>query len=186
VARGAAPAYAPGVTALLLAPLLASLCAAAPATPAPAAGDPVEARRAAIAAELVKLGQVLRREIEAGDVDALLARVPADGLACGARVVPRAKVARDLRSPRSWLRGVFFGGPGFVPPKGVAPSLRALFHGSREVAVLVGFAADDAAGPEGRPCIDFRAKGLGTPGAPLCFEARQGRWLFTQSLYPCR
>jgi hypothetical protein len=163
---------------------LAATLAAGPA-PGP---DPLEARRAEIAAELVRLGGALRREIEAGDVDALLARVPAEGLRCGDRVVPRSRVARDLRSPRSWLRGVFFGGPGFVPPEGVAPSLRALFQGSSEVAVLVAFAsgAGAGAGQVGRPCIDFRAKGVGTPGAPLCFEARGGRWLFTQSLYPCR
>lgn len=161
------------------------LAAVLVADPAPAAGS-FEARRAEIAADLIRLGTVLRREIETGDVDALLARVPVDGLRCGERVVPRSKVGRDLRSPSSWLRGVFFGGPGYVPPKGVAPSLRALFEGSTEVAVLVAFAADERAGPLGRPCIDFRAKRVGTPGAPFCFEERAGRWLLTQSLYPCR
>lgn len=159
---------------------------AAPAGPVGRADDAVEARRAAIATEMIRLGGDLRRDIERGDVDALLARVPEGGLRCGTRIVPRARVARDLRSPRSWLRGVLLGGPGHVPPKGVAPSLRALFDEAPEVAVLVAFAEDERSGPVGRPCIDFRAREVGTPGAPLCFESRGGRWLFTQSLYPCR
>ncbi|MFO0582797.1 MAG: hypothetical protein U0229_11010 [Anaeromyxobacter sp.] len=149
-------------------------------------GDPVEARRAAIAAELVKVGAALRREIEREDVAALLARVPAEGLRCGERVVPKAKVAQDLSAPRSWLRGVLFGGPGFSAPAGTAPSLRALFRDHAQVAVLVAFARDEEAGPVGRPCLDFRARAAGTPGAPFCFEARGRAWLFTQSLYPCR
>jgi hypothetical protein len=169
-----------------------ALPAAPAAVPAPAqepaghADDPVEARRAAIASDMVRLGGDLRRALEKSDLDALLARVPEDGLRCGTRLVPRAKVARDLRSPRSWLRGVLLGGPGYAPPKGVAPSLRALFESSPEVAVLVAFAQDERVGPVGRPCIDFRARALGTPGAPMCFESRGGRWLFTQSLYPCQ
>jgi len=156
------------------------------AEPAGRAADPVEARRAAIAGELIRLGGTLRHELETEDVEALLARVPADGLRCGTRIVPRAKIARDLRTPRSWLRGVLFGGPGYTPPRGTAASLKALFAGHEQVAVLVAFAQDERSGPVGRPCIDFRARGIGTPGVPFCFEAKGAAWLFTQSLYPCR
>lgn len=148
--------------------------------------DDLEPRRAEIASEMVRLGGELRREIEAGKVDAILARVPAGGLRCGTRVVPRAKVERDLRSRRSWLHGVLFGGPGFTPPAGQAASLKALFESAPEAAVLVSFARDDSAGPLGRPCLDFRARSAGTPGVPFCFERQSGRWAFTQSLYPCR
>ena len=181
----------------MIAPLLAlaAVLGQAPATPGAAPGsagepagraaDPVEARRAAIASEMIRLGGDLRRDLVRADLDAVLARVPKEGLRCGTRLVPRSKVARDLRSPRSWLRGVLVGGTGYVPPKGVAPSLRALFQSSPEVAVLVAFAQDERVGPVGRPCIDFRARDLGTPGAPMCFESRGGKWLFTQSLYPC-
>jgi hypothetical protein len=183
------------VIVLALAALLAAgpqAPAAPPAPGAPAAAptgraaDPVEARRAAVAGELIRLGGTLRHEVETEDLEALLARVPAEGLRCGTRLVPRAKIARDLRSPRSWLRGVLFGGPGFSPAKGTAPSLKALFQGTEQVAVLVAFAQDDRSGPVGRPCLDFRAKGAGTPGVPFCFEARGTAWLFTQCLYPCR
>jgi hypothetical protein len=171
---------------LLVLAALAGQAASPPAEPRGRAADPVEARRAAVASEMIRMAGDLRREIEKGDVDALLARVPPDGLRCGTRVVPRSKVARDLRAQGSWLRGVLLGGPGYVPPRGVAPSLRALFEATPEVAVLVAFAQDERVGPVGRPCIDFRARDLGTPGTPMCFEARGGAWLFTQSLYPCR
>jgi hypothetical protein len=101
-------------------------------------------------------------------------------------VVPKARVARDLRDPRSWLHGVFFGGPGFTPSPGMAPSLRALLRDAPEVQALVAFRRDARAGPLGRPCLDFRIRDLATPGAPLCFEARDGAWWLTESLYPCR
>jgi hypothetical protein len=168
---------------------LALALAAAPI--APAAASPagpeqaLEKRRAGIAEELIRLGAAIQREIERGDVEALVARVPPDGLRCGGRVVPRARVARDLRAPGSWLHGFFFGGPAAPDARGQPGSLRALFAAAPEIAVLVAFRRDARAGPVGRPCLDFRAKRLATPGAPLCFEARDGRWWFTESLYPC-
>ena len=169
------------LTALLLAAFAATAARAEGPTP-----SPVEARRDRIARELIGLGGELQRAIEAEDVAALVARVPAVGLRCGPRVVPRERVERELRSETSWLHGVLFGGPGHVPSPGVAPSLRALFREASEVAVLVAFRRDPAAGAVGLPCVDYRAPGLGTPGAPLCFERRDGRWWFTESLYPCR
>jgi hypothetical protein len=154
-----------------------------------AAGAPpadLEQRRGEIAKELVRLGAELQREVLREDVDALLARVPPDGLRCAGRVVPRAKVGRDLRGGETWLHAVFFGGPGAAaPPRGPA-SLAAFLRTAREIAVVVTFEPDPRAGPVGRPCLDFRAKDLPTPGAPLCFERRDGRWWFTESLYPCR
>jgi hypothetical protein len=162
--------------------------AAAPPSKAPArpGQDPaLERRRAAIAGEIIRLGAAIQREIERGDVEALVARVPPDGLRCGGRVVPRARVARDLRAKGSWLHGVVFGGPAAVAARGQPASLRALFAAAPEIAVQVAFRRDPRAGPVGRPCLDYRAKRLATPGAPLCFEARGGRWWFTESLYPC-
>jgi hypothetical protein len=149
------------------------------------ADDPLERRRAAVAREMVRLGAELKGAVEAGDVAALVARVPASGLRCGARLVPHAKVARDLRTRTSWLHRVFFGDAARPEPRGRPGSLRAFFREGRDVAVLVAFRADDAAGPLGMPCIDFRAAGLTTPGAPLCFERKGGRWWFAHSLYPC-
>jgi hypothetical protein len=148
-----------------------------------APSDPLEARRAAIADELIRLGATIRGEIERGDADAIVARVPVEGLRCGGQLVPRERVARDLRNPSSWLHGVVFAAP---RADGRAASLRALFRSANEIAVVVGFhGGDPRAGPEGRPCLSFRAKGRETPGAPLCFESRGGRWWLTESLYPC-
>ncbi len=179
--------------------LLALAMAAAPgarAADAPAAApgaapgaarrpaDPLERRRAAIADELVKLGARLQREIEAGDVEALLARVPAVGLRCADQVVPRARVVRDLRDPGSWLHATLLGAPG-APAAGPPRSLRAFFAAAPEVAVLVSFRRDARAGALGLPCLEYRARDLAPPRVPLCFEARAGRWWFTDSLYPC-
>lgn len=170
-----------------LVPVLVLALAGPPALPALAAQarDAIERRRDVIARELIRLGGQVRREIERGDAAALAARVPEDGLRCGGRIVPRERVARDLRSERSWLHGVLFGGPGYTPPPRTAASLAALFRAHREVAVVVSFEPDPRAGPTGRPCLDFRARESGTPGAPLCFERRGERWWFTESLYPC-
>lgn len=176
----------------MLRPILAALLAllaAAPARPraAGAAGarEAVERRREAVAREIAVLGNRIRREIERRDVAALLAHVPEDGLRCGDRVVPREHVAHDLRSEGSWVHGVLFGGPGYSPPPGTAPSLAALFRGAREVALAVSFQPDSRAGAEGRPCLEFRVKDMGTPGPPLCFERRGDAWKLTESLYPC-
>ncbi len=170
----------------------AALClaVAAPQTPPPlprtaTPNDPVERRREAVARELVRIGGQIQREVERGDAAALLARVPEDGLRCGGRVVPKAKVARDLRSAESWLHGVFFGRPDDAARPGAPASLAALFRSARDVAIVVSFEPDARAGALGRPCIDFRVKGSATPGAPLCFEERAARWWFTESLYPC-
>jgi hypothetical protein len=167
-----------------LAVLLALATAAEPAPPRETQAT-VEARRSAIAKELVDLGARLERSIVSHDVEALVARVPETGLRCGRRVVPREKVARDLRSEASWLHGAFFGGQGATAEAGRPASLAAFFRTAKEVAVLVSFQPDPRVGPVGRPCIDFRAKGIPTPGAPLCFESQGGRWWFAHSLYPC-
>jgi hypothetical protein len=177
--------------ALAVAALLAERpgAAAAPAKGAPAdaaRADPaVEKRRDAIARELVRVGAELRRAIERGDAAALLARVPEAGLRCGERTVPKARVASDLAAPDSWLHGVFFGGLGYAPPPGTARSVAALLLGPDEVVVVVSFVIDPRAGEVGRPCLDFRAEGVGTPGVPICFEERRGRWWIVESLYPC-
>ena len=176
------PAYRTSVHAALLAALLVT--ASGPGT-AGGAPEAVEQRRAAVAKEMVRLAAELQRQIIAQDADALLARVPPDGLRCAGRVVPRAKVARDLRSNGTWLHGVFFGAPGGSPRASAPASLAGLLRSGKEIAVVVSFQPDPRAGPTGRPCIDFRAKGVATPGAPLCFEQRDGRWWFTDSLYPC-
>jgi hypothetical protein len=166
---------------------LAAALSAAPAAPAaPAAKpDPLDAKREAVANEILRVGVELKRAIAAGDPAPLLARVPEGGLRCAGRVVPKARVAGDLANPRSWLHGVFFGGSGFAPPAGTATSLRALLRDAPELQGLVAFRRDERAGALGRPCLDFRARDLATPGAPLCFEARGGRWWLTESLYPC-
>lgn len=175
--------------ALLLAAGAAPPTAARPVLPAPARpapSDALERRRAAIADELVRLGAHLEREIQAGDVAAILARVPPDGLSCGGRIVPRARIERDLRDRSSWLHGVLLGGPAApAAAPGRPPSLRAFFAAAPEVAVVVAFRRDPRAGTVGRPCLDFRARDLATPGVPFCFEARGGRWWLTESLYPC-
>jgi hypothetical protein len=178
------------VRAAALALLVAFAWAAHPAcaraaAPREAPGDDLERRREAIARELLRVGAAIRGEIERGDVAALVARVPRDGLRCGGRVVPRARVARDLAAPGSWLHGVLFGGPGHVPGPRTLPSLASLFRSGREVAIVVSFQRDRRAGPAGLPCVEFRARDVGTPGTPLCFEERGGRWWLTESLYPC-
>jgi len=170
--------------ALLLA-LASPAPSAARAAAPPGGAEALERRREAIARELLRVGAALRREIERGDVAALVARVPQDGLRCGGRVVPRARVARDLSAPESWLHGVLFGGAGFAPGRGAAASLQALLRSGREIAIAVSFQRDARAGAVGLPCLEFRAKGVVTPGAPLCFEERGGRWWLTESLYPC-
>ncbi len=160
-------------------PLVLALTLAAPR---PEAG--LEQRRADIAKEILQLAGRLQREIEAGDVAALLARVPPGGLRCGGSIVPRTRVERDLRAEGSWLHGVFFGGPGATAPKGQPSSLKALFATAKEIAVLVAF-REDPRSEVGIPCFDYHARDTITPGAPLCFEKHAGRWWFTQSLYPC-
>lgn len=151
-----------------------------------AAAGPAERRRDEIAHEIVRLGTQLRREIVAGDARAVAARVPPDGLRCAGRVVPRARVARDLSTPGSWLHDTLFGPPRAHAAEGAPPSSVAeLLRTSAEVAIAVSFVNDPRATPVGRPCLEFRAKGVVTPGAPLCFEQRGGKWWFTESLYPC-
>lgn len=165
---------------------LALLLASAPAERAARGpSDALERQRAEIARRLVHLGREIEREILAGDAGALAARVPEDGLRCGDRRVPHAKVERDLRSSSSWLHGVFFGGAGYAAPAGGPPSLAALLRSGREIAVVVTFRPDERAAPLGQPCLDFRAKETATPGVPLCFEERAGRFWFADSLYPC-
>jgi hypothetical protein len=164
---------------------LALAAAAAAQAPGGPAGDPAERRRAEIARELVRLGEQLRRQIVAGDAKAIAARVPPDGLRCAGRIVPRARVERDLATPGSWLHDTLFGAAGHAargaPPASVAEVLRT----SADVAIAVSFVRDPRALPLGRPCLEFRAKNVVTPGAPLCFEQRDGKWWFTESLYPC-
>ncbi len=173
-----------------IAAALALCAAAAPrpsaaAEPAPGKDEALERRREAIARELMPIGTELRRELGRGDAKGLLARVPEAGLRCGDRTVPKARVAKDLAAPDSWLHGVFFGGPGYAPPPGTAASVAALLRGPKEVAIVVSFERDPRAGALGLPCLDFRAEGVGTPGVPICFEQRGGRWWIVESLYPC-
>ncbi len=141
--------------------------------------------RQAIASELLRVGAELRREVVAGDTGAILARVPEAGLRCGRRLVPRAKVAADLRSESSWVHGALFGGPGYSARPGAPASLAALLRGPAEVAIVVTFQEAGRDLPEGRPCVDFRAEGISTPGVPFCFERRGERWWLVDSLYPC-
>lgn len=163
--------------------LLASAAVAAAAGGAPP--DPLGHRREATAGELMRVGAELRREIVSGDAEAILARVPKDGLRCGTRVIPRAKVAADLRSASSWVHGALFGGPGYAGRPGSPPSLAAFLRRSGEVAILVTFKEASEGPPEGRACVDFRAEGTATPGVPFCFERRNERWWLVDSLYPC-
>jgi hypothetical protein len=165
--------------------LLALALLAAPQAPAGPAGDPVESRRAEVARDLVRLGQELRREIVAGDAGALGARVPAEGLRCAGRLVPRGRVQRDLATPGSWLHDTILGAPGAKGARGAPGSLAELLRSQAEVAITVSFVQDARAAPLGRPCLEFRVKDVVTPTAPLCFERRDGRWWFTESLYPC-
>jgi hypothetical protein len=165
--------------------LLALAMAAAPQAPAAPAGDPVERRREEVARDLVRLGQELRREIVAGDVRALGARVPADGLRCAGRVVPRGRVQRDLSTAGSWLHDTLLGAPGIHGTRTAPASVAELLRSNGEVAITVSFVHDPRAAPLGRPCLEFRVKDVVGPTAPLCFERREGKWWFTESLYPC-
>ncbi len=145
----------------------------------------VDRNRDAIAKDLVRIGAALRRNVEAGDLKAILALVPEAGLRCGGRVIPRAKVELDLRSASSWMHGALFGGPGYSARPGAPASLAGFLRSTSEIAIVVTFQESGAAGPEGRPCIDFRAEGVVTPGLPFCFERRDDRWWLVDSLYPC-
>ncbi len=169
----------------MLTPLLLALTLAAPAR-APAGTDAkAEQRRAEIAKQILQLAGELQREIEAGNVGALVARIPPAGLRCGGARVPRARVERDLRGEATWLHGVLFGGPGANPPgPGQPASLKALFASAKEIAVLVEF-REDPGSEVGMPCLDYHARDTITPGAPFCFEWRNGKWWFAESLYPC-
>lgn len=155
-----------------------SLAAAAPADAA------LDRKRSEIAREVLRVAGEVQRDIEQADVAALVARVPPEGLRCGGALVPRERVARDLRAEGSWLHGVFFGGPGAPAQGGQPGSLRELFAHAKEIAVVVAFREDPRAAA-GMPCMDYRAKDTVTPGAPLCLVKRGGRWWFTESLYPC-
>jgi hypothetical protein len=153
-------------------------------TAAPASGDAsVERRREEIAREILRLGLELRREIVAGNVAAIAARVPPEGLRCAGRLVPRARVERDLSTPGAWLHDALYGRKD-PAPRG-SPSLASLLRSSHDVAMGVSFAPDPRAALFGRPCLEFRAKGAPPPGTPLCFEKRGARWWLTESLYPC-
>jgi len=164
---------------------LALALALAAGPPQDAAGKgALEARRAALAREVIRLAPALQREIEAGNAKALLARVPAEGLRCAGRIVPRARVEHDLRTEGAWLHGVLFGGPGAPAAEGQPASLQAFFAAAKEIQVVVGF-REDPRTPVGVPCLDFRARDTVTPGAPFCFEQRGGRWWLVESLYPC-
>ncbi len=169
--------------ALVLAPVLAAGAAPAPGS-AKAGKDTLEAKRAEVAREVIRLAAPLEKEIEAGDVKALLARVPAEGLRCAGRIVPRARVEQDLRTAGSWLHGALFGGAGAASSPGQPASLQAFFATAKEIQVVVAF-REDPRTPVGLPCLEFRARDLVTPGAPFCFEQRGGRWWLVESLYPC-
>jgi len=162
-----------------LVPLLLTLALAAPSP-----DSALEERRAEIAKEILPLAGRIKREIESGDVAALLARVSPDGLRCGTQLVPRERVERDLRAKGSWLHAFLFGGPAATAAPGQPASLKELFATAREIAVVVEFRADPSS-DTGIPCVDYRAKDTITPGAPFCFVRRAGQWWFTQSLYPC-
>jgi hypothetical protein len=164
---------------------LALLALALASAPAPAAaGDAVERRRDQIAREVLAIGAEIRRELVSGDVSAIASRVPPDGLRCAGRLVPRARVERDLGTPGAWLHDALFGAT--APARTGAPrSLAELLRASPDLAMAVSFVPDARAGEVGRPCLEFRAKDVVSPGAPLCFERRDGRWWLTESLYPC-
>jgi hypothetical protein len=169
----------------VLTPVLLALSLAATSPPASGPEAKAEERRAQIAKQILQLAGQLQREIEAGNVAALVARVPPAGLRCGATRVPRARVEQDLRGEATWLHGVIFGGPGASPAApGQPASLRALFATAKEIAVLVEF-REDAGSEVGMPCLDYHARDTITPGAPFCFEWRSGKWWFAESLYPC-
>ena len=151
---------------------------------APAPAEVLERRRAEIAQEVLRVGAELRRAFVTGDVPAIVSRIPPEGLGCAGRVVPRAHVERDLRTSGTWLHDTLFGGA--TPASaGVPRSLAKLLRSSPQVAMAVSFVKDPRAGEVGRPCLEFRARDVATPGAPFCFERRDGRWWLTESLYPC-
>ena len=164
--------------------VLAALVAASPRDPPARAADPLEAQREAIARRLVRIGDEIRREIEAGDAAALAARVPPEGLRCAGRVVPRARVERDLRAPHTWLHRRVFGDDR-AAARGGDGSLRGFFRRAGDVAVAVAFEPEPAAGPLGRPCIRYRSGDVAPPLLPLCFVERRGTFWLTESLYPC-
>jgi hypothetical protein len=174
----------------MLTPLLLALALSAPPAkvpskaPQPPQQQPLEDRRAALAKEVLQVAGRIQREIEAGDLAALLARVPPEGLRCGERVIPRDRVERDLRAEGSWLHGVLLGSAGAAAAPGRPSSLRAFFAQAREVAVTVAF-REDPRSELGLPCFEYRSRDLAAPGAPLCLEKRDGRWWFADSLYPC-
>jgi hypothetical protein len=163
--------------------VLAALVAASPRDP-PARADSLDAQREAIARRLVRIGDEIRREIEAGDAAALAARVPPEGLRCAGRVVPRTRVERDLRAPHSWLHRRVFGEDG-AAARGGDGSLREFLRRAGDVAVAVAFEQDPATGPLGRPCIRYRSGDVAPPLLPLCFVERRGTFWLTESLYPC-
>lgn len=147
-------------------------------------GGALEQKRAALAREVIRLAPAIQKEIEAGNAKAILARVPAEGLRCAGRIVPRARVEHDLRTEGAWLHAVLFGGPGAPAEAGQPASLQAFFAAAKEIQVVVAF-REDPRTPVGLPCLDFRARDTVTPGAPFCFEQRGGRWWLVESLYPC-
>jgi hypothetical protein len=163
--------------------VLASLLLALALGGAPRAVS-LEDQRALLAREVLKVAGRIQRDIEAGDTAALLARVPPEGLRCGERVIPRERVEHDLRTEGSWLRGVLFGDPGAAGSPGRPASLRAFFAKAKEIAVVVAF-REDPRSEAGLPCLEFKARDLLAPGAPLCLVQRNGRWWFTDSPYPC-
>jgi hypothetical protein len=146
--------------------------------PAP---DPLDTRREEIARQVLRIGAELQRQLAAGSTAGILARVPDTGMLCGDRLVPRARIARDLQGPGSWLHDTLLGGPA----SGGAESLRAFLAASRDVRIAVAFRRDARAGPIGRPCFSFVVPERRMPGVPFCFEVRGARWWLTQSLYPC-
>jgi len=163
----------------VLAPVLLALALSTPASP-----EALEQRRADIAREILQLAGRIQREIEAMNASALLDRVPPEGLRCGEQLVPRERVEHDLRAKDSWLHAVFFGGAAACAPPGQPASLWELFAVAKEIQVVVAFRADPRS-EVGLPCFDYRARDTITPGAPFCFERRDGKWWFAQSLYPC-
>jgi hypothetical protein len=167
------------VPVLVPAAVLAAILAAAPAR----AADPTEARREALARRVVAFALDLRREILAADAAAIAAHVPAEGLRCAGGMVPRDRVLRDLRAPRSWVHRNLFGDD--AAGSGAPSSLRDFFRRAGEIEVAVVFERDEAAGPPGRACIRYRSRALVPPPVPLCAVELGGRLWLTESLYPC-
>lgn len=143
--------------------------------------DPLDPRREEIARQMLRIGDQLQRQLAAGSTAGILERVPDTGMLCGDRLVPRARIARDLQGPGNWLHDTLLGGPA----SGGSESLRAFLAASKEVRIAVAFRRDARAGPVGRPCFSYVVPERRMPGVPFCFEARGTRWWLTQSLYPC-